>query len=315
MSKYKKQGTKTEEIHDGYCVVSFKNSLLKKLIKDLEKQSNKDYKIRQEYAQKNGGVFVIPPTYNAMAAKYRMKMESAIDNEGIVGIQINESDDFELSQYDYSLLEQKLLSTDADVMLFDNDGEKIFICSNDEKNIENISDIIYYDIIKKREDDGIGLEKKDGFLNKQINFEEQKFIEKTILNEISQGIYLGNQSLALNLLSKGSHMVKLILQEKHRKDVEKILTYLNIAHIYLEGHLIVNAKDINKVNKNIDNYIHGAIYVKDKQIYGLNTRVEMEQQEPEQEEIQNTRIDDVINRNKDRQKDKGLTRNENEITK
>ena len=42
--------------------------------------------------------FVAYVYFTNLLAKYRMKMESAIDNEGIVGIQINESDDFELSQ-------------------------------------------------------------------------------------------------------------------------------------------------------------------------------------------------------------------------
>lgn len=317
MAIYKKQGTKTESIHDGYCIVSFKKKFLKQLQKDLEKQSNKDYELRQKYAKKNGGVFVIPPSYNSNAAKYRMKMEGALNGEGLVGIQINESDDFELDQYDYAVLEQKLLLSNADVMLFENYNEKIFICTNEEHNLEKVTDIIYVDVIKKREDLGIGLIKKDGFLLKEIGAEEQKFVEKTILNEISQGEYIGSQTLALNLLSTSEPTVKLILQDKHRKDIEKILTFLNISHMIFEDFLIVALKDINKVNRNIDDYIHGAIYVKDKQIYGLNTRVEIdnEKESVKTTEKETSRIDDVINKNKDKTKEIQRTNNTHEISK
>ena len=298
MANYKKQSTKTEEIHDGYCVVSLKKSFVKKIKKDFEKESNADYKAFKKYMDLDNGIPVIPPTFNARRAKYRMKIESAIENDQLVAVQVTETNKFKLDESDYLKLESKLLSSDADVVSFNNKGEILFLCSNDEQNLETVTDIIYSEIINKREYSGIGLVKKDGFLNKELEPEEQKFVEKMVMREISQGLYIGDQALALNLLSKDSHFVKLILQEKHRKDIEKILMFLKTSYINFNDSLFINKRDINDINKTIDDYVHGAIFIKDKEIFGLDAREEAKNEMRENlQENETQRIEDIINKN------------------
>lgn len=270
LNKNIKQRVKTEKICDGYCIVSFKNSFIKTLKNDFAKQADEDYKLMQDSFKKNNGLPVIPLNYNANNVKYRMQIESAIDNEGIVGIQINNTNDYTFSNGDFNAIKDSLFNNNVEFLPFVNDDEILFISANNEQNIEKITDIIYPAIIKKRENAGLDIIKKDGFLNKDVPIGEKKYIEKIVLEMLSQGIYMGNQELALNLLSDDSHMVKIILQEKHRKDVEKILNFLAINYILLNDSLIIDQNDLDIVNNNIDDYVHGAVIVKDKNIYGLN---------------------------------------------
>lgn len=314
LSKNRKQRVKTEEIHDGYCIVSFKKSFIDFLKKDFKKQADNDYNSMQRSLKENNGIPVIPANYNANNVKYRMQIESAIYNEGIVGFQITDTDTYTFDDNDYSLIENKLFNSNLEFLPFNNDDEKIFICPNDKNNIEKISDIVYSEVINKRENCGIGIVRKDGFLNKDLSFEEQQFVEKIALEMLSEGNYLGDQQLALNLLLENSYLTKIILQEKHKKDVEKILIFLSINHILMNNAIIVSKKDLKDINENIDNYIHGAIIVKDKQIYGLETRKEVSRQidEPEKSKAD---IDQLIEKVKNKQKDNISYNRDNEIIK
>ena len=186
LNKFIKQQTKTKEIHDGYSIVTLSDSFIAELRKNLEKESNKDYKNMQNSFKKYNGVPVIPPTFNPMLTKYRMQIESAIDNEGLVGIQINETNKFYLDDEDYGYLEDSLYAAEAEYVIFNNHSNKIILCTNDKNNIKKITDIVYNEVINKRESLGIGIDKKDGFLNKELSFEEQKFLEQQILQEIVQ---------------------------------------------------------------------------------------------------------------------------------
>lgn len=294
--KYIKQSTTTEEIHDGYSIVSLNKRFISDLKKSFNKKSNKEYIARERCAKQNDGVLVLPSNYNARAIKYRMQIEGALYDEGIVGIQINESEDFQLDDSDYLEMEKSLLQKDVEIMLFNNQNEKIFLSPDREENIDKIKKEVYKSIIKKREEYGLGIIKKDGFLNKEMSFEEQRFLKQLALEELTNGLYLGNQNLALNLLSGDWQLVKLILQEKHKKDAEKILIYLNINHIILENCLLIEKKNLNRVNLVINDYVHGSVFVKDKQIYGLNERIGVIQEEEivESKDIRENKIDEII---------------------
>lgn len=315
LNKFIKQQTKTKEIHDGYSIVTLSDSFIAELRKNLEKESNKDYKNMQNSFKKYNGVPVIPPTFNPMLTKYRMQIESAIDNEGLVGIQINETNKFYLDDEDYGYLEDSLYAAEAEYVIFNNHSNKIILCTNDKNNIKKITDIVYNEVINKRESLGIGIDKKDGFLNKELSFEEQKFLEQQILQEIVTGLYMGNEELALNLFSGDKQLIKIILQEKHKKDVEKILTYLQMEYAIIGQYILVDKQNINKINSKIDGYIHGAVIVKDRRIYGIDEREVVKKPGKEQEHTVQQDIDNIIDRHKSKDDLQHNNIKENEIYK
>lgn len=309
---YKNSRPIIKEICDGYCIVSFKDNFIKGLRKDFNKQADKDYEKMQKSCLENNGIPVIPIDYNANQAKYRMKMESALDNEGIVGIKIVESNECDFSVDDYNYLESELINKKAEFMLLNNNEENVFICANNLHNLNLITNTLYKEIINKREKAGLNITKKDGFLNKDISIDEQQFIKDEIIEEITKGLYIGDEQLAINLLASKDYFSKIILQEKHRIDIEKILSFLQINYILIDNSIIVTKNTLSLINNIIDDYIHGAITVKDKNIYGLNIKREINK------EIDNGNkqsIDNIINKLKDKNIEKEIITKEQEQIK
>lgn len=304
--------TITEEIQDGYCKVSLKKDFLKKLKKDLEKQANIDYEKFQKALNENNGIPVIPSDFNANAAKQRMQIESAIDDNNIIGIQINEDDDCYFDLADYTFLEQKLINKSAEAMLIQSNDISFIICTNDEKNVNLVANTVYEDILDKREESGQGIVKRDGCLNKNLSINEELFVKEKIANEILNELYNGDIELAMRLLSGDERLVKIIIQEKHRKDIEKILIHLQINHLSFNDSLIIGLNDLEFMNDTVANYTQGAIIIKDKNIYGLKIREEVRQQNSEKI-VQN--IDNIIDRLQDKKRDAAIVKNYGEITK